>query len=362
MRAGTYATVAHGVVQRFQCKKCGKGLGAQTESMHYYAKRRLDLAEILSRLRGGSSLRDIGRELGHSRTAIANAALRLGRQAMSAHVDLMCHLSFSGSVCFDGLISSVTSQDYPSQITTLGDSELELLLAMTHRVTERGGARTKAQQKRIEQKRSVWCPENGGLTESISLLVDELPRFSGPNILRIDTDEHPIYPKVIAADMALGWYRKHGMLEVRRTAGTAPRTRSNPLFLMNYLDRMIRHRVKEHTRETIAGGRNSTFQMHRMWIFAWDHNTRQPMRVEGRDTRSRAVIAGAPARRLARLEREFYTRRHSLREMPVPESITRVWLARLDSPPVRWSEPQKGFGPRVAKYAKLDLSYGISAG
>ena len=120
--------------------------------------------------------------------------------------------------------------------------------------------------------------------------------------------------------------------------------------------------VKEHTRETIAGGRNSTFQMHRMWIFAWDHNTRQPMRVEGSDPRSRAVIAGAPTRRLARLEREFYTRRHSLREMPVPESITRVWLARLDSPPVRWSEPQKGFGPRVTKYAKLDLSYGISAG
>ncbi|MFW5849130.1 MAG: hypothetical protein ACOCXN_05095, partial [Spirochaetota bacterium] len=64
--------------QRFVCKHCGKGMGMQTESMHYYAKRRLDLADILSRVHGGSSLRDIGRELGCSRMAIANAVVRLG--------------------------------------------------------------------------------------------------------------------------------------------------------------------------------------------------------------------------------------------------------------------------------------------
>jgi transposase-like protein len=325
VRAGTYFTAAHGVVQRFQCRRCGKSLSAQTESMHYYAKRRVDLAEIFSRIRGGSSLRDIGRELGLSRTAIANAALRLGRQAMSSHIDLMCSLKFSGSLSFDGLISAVTSRDYPSQITTLGDSTHELLLAMTHCVTERGGTRTKAQQKRIERRRQVWSPQKGGLTESISLLVRELTRFAGSRALRIDTDEHPIYPTVIDSDAALGWYRKNAMLEVRRTSGAAPRTTSNPLFLMNHLDRMIRHRVKEHTRETIAGGRNSTFQMHRMWIFAWDHNTRQPMRVEGSDARSRAVMAGAPPHLLAKLEREFYTRRHSLRGMRVPESSA-FWL------------------------------------
>ena len=361
VRAGTYLTAAHGVVQRFQCKRCGTGLGAQTESMHYYAKRRVDLPEIFSRIRGGSSLRDIGRELGLSRTAVANASLRLGRQAMSSHIDLMCSLECSGSLSFDGLVSAVTSKDYPSQITTLGDSKHELLLAMTHCVTERGGTRTKAQQKRIERRRKVWSPQRGGLTGSISLLVSELTRFAGPKALCIDTDEHPIYAKVIDSDAALRWYRENRLLEVRRTPGVAPRTTANPLFLMNYLDRMIRHRVKEHTRETIAGGRNSTFQMHRMWIFAWDHNTRQPMRVEGGDTRSRAVMAGAPAHLTAKLDREFYTRRHSLRGLPVPESIRRVWSAELDSPPVRWSEPQKNWGPRVTKFAMQDLRYGSYA-
>ena len=361
VRAGTYLTAAHGVVQRFQCKRCRTGLGAQTESMHYYAKRRVDLPEIFSRIRGGSSLRDIGRELGLSRTAVVNASIRLARQAMSSHIDLMCSLECSGSLSFDGLISAVTSRDYPSQITTLGDSKHELLLAMTHCVTERGGKRTKAQQKRIERRRKIWSPQKGGLTESISLLVRELTRFAGPKPLCIDTDEHPIYAKVIESDAALRWYRGNRMLEVRQTPGSAPRTTANPLFLMNYLDRMIRHRVKEHTRETIAAGRNSTFQMHRMWIFAWDHNTRQPMRVEGSDARSRAVIAGAPAHLLAKLGREFFSRRYSLRGLPVPESIARVWRAELDSPPVRWSTPQTGRGPRVTKFARLDLAYGSSA-
>jgi len=78
--------MAHGDVQRYKCKRCGCGASAQTESMFYFSKRRLDLQRIYSRLRGGSSMRDIGREFGCSRTAIANAVLRLGRQSMAAHI------------------------------------------------------------------------------------------------------------------------------------------------------------------------------------------------------------------------------------------------------------------------------------
>ena len=74
VRDGHYTTIAHGRVQRYRCRQCGCRCSAQSESMHYYAKRRVDLKEIGSRLRGGSSMRDIGRELGCSRTAVANAS------------------------------------------------------------------------------------------------------------------------------------------------------------------------------------------------------------------------------------------------------------------------------------------------
>jgi hypothetical protein len=302
-------------------------------------------------------MRDIGRELGHSRMAIANAALRLGRQAMAASIIMMRGIRFSGHLCFDGLVSAVASRDYPSQITTLGDSVHELVLAITHCVTERGGTRTRTQRERIEARRTIWRPPEGALTDSIRLLVNELSRFARNHRLTIDTDEHPIYKTVVDEDLALSWFRLAERLEVRTTPGSAPRTTMNPLFLVNYVDRMIRHRMKEHTRETVALAQNATMQMHRMWIFAWDHNTRQPIRVNGQDSRSRAEVAGLKPTILARLHREFYTRRISLRRLPVPESMRLAWCNELSTPPVRWAHEQKRFGPEIAEYALRDLAF-----
>lgn len=356
-RAGTYSTIAHGEVQRYRCRLCGTGCSAQTESMHYYAKRRLNLRLIRSRLRGGSSMRDIGRHCGCSRMAIANAALRLGRQSMAAQASMLRGIQGSGSLCFDGLVSAVTTRDYPSQITVLADSKQELIVAMTHCVTERGGRRTPAQEKRIEKRRQEWRPKDRALTESITLLVNELPHHAGPGAFSIDTDEHPIYRAVIARDRALRWYRQAGLLRVRRTPGSAARTTDNPMFILNYIDRMIRHRMKEHTRETFALGRNSTMQMHRMWIFAWDHNASQPRRVKRSRDPSRIEYAERVVNELKALEREFYSWRISLRDVPVDESMRRVWLGQLDTPPVRWKVAQKRTGPTITEYAKRDLRF-----
>jgi hypothetical protein len=302
-------------------------------------------------------MRDIAREVGCSRTAVATAVLRLARQAMAAHIMLMVELEPSQRVCFDGLVSAVATRDYASQITTLGDSERELILAMTHCITERGGQRSHRQRRRRARRAAVWHPQRGALKDSITLLVKELSQFAAPTQLRLDTDEHPIYAQVIAADLALRWYRRHQLLSVHTTPGAAARTVSNPLFLMNYVDRMIRHRLKEHTRESIALAHNATMQMHRMWLFAWDHNTRQPLRVAGSERRSRAELSQIAPALLRRLHREFFHRRFSLRRLPVPESIWRVWAGALATPPVRWRVGQQGAGLRIPVFALRDLSY-----
>ena len=263
---------------------------------------------------------------------------------------------------FDGLVSAVTSRDYPSQITTLVDTTSELLLSMTHCVTERGGTHTAAQRKRVEAKRKVYRPPSGALTESIRLLVKELPLYHHHHRIHLDTDEHPIYRKLIDHDPVLRHLTALDRFTIRRTPGTAPRTTENPLFMVNYIDRMIRHRMKEHTRETIAIARNSTMQMHRMWIFAWDHNVRQPKRVRGTSSTSRAESAGVSRTLIRRVRREFYNRRYSMRSVPIPEPIARVWRCELESPPVRWKVGQKSVGPVIPGYALHDLKLGYIQG
>ena len=84
VRDGTYLTAAHGRVQRYRCRCCRRRLSSQSESIHYYAKRRVNLPRVFARVRGGSSLRDIARSEGLSPDTIGNAVLRLARQAMAA--------------------------------------------------------------------------------------------------------------------------------------------------------------------------------------------------------------------------------------------------------------------------------------
>jgi len=332
--------------------------------MHYYAKRRVELGDVFDRVRGGGSLRDIGRCLGYSRTTVASAVMRLGRQAIACHCALMQGLRLSGPFVFDGLMSAVATRDYPSHITTLVEASTEMVLAMTHCVTERGGRRTASQTRRIKARRAVWRPRINALKDAIALLVRELPRFAeGVFPLCIDTDEYPFYPVALAQDLAMQWYAANGMLVHRRTPGSALRTTANRLFAVNYVDRMIRHRVKEHTRESIAIGRNSSMQMFRMWIFAWDHNVNQPHRVKAAHDECRAIKAGADAKLVDRLTREFFTRRRSLRSVFVPESMRQVWLAQLQTPPLRWKTrgtSEKQF--TVPAYARLDLSFAVPQG
>jgi hypothetical protein len=275
---------------------------------------------------------------------------------MGAQVNLVCGLAGSGKLSFDGLLSVLSSTDYPAQITTLADTESELILAMTHCVSERGGARTDTQRARIEAKRKLWRPSPGALKRSIGLLVNELAGFAPPRPVLIDTDCHPIYRAAIATEPRLRWFRSTGQLEHRQTPGSAPRTAANPLSVLNHIDRMIRHRMKEHTRESIAFGREATFQMHRMWIFAHDYNTRQPLRVAAPERGTRALAAGIRKRVITRMNRHFFSRRISVRGLPVPRSIRQVWRAQLDSPPVRWRVGQRRFGPVIPAYALRDLA------
>jgi transposase-like protein len=359
---GSYSTLAHGEVPRFRCTSCGRTLSAQTESIHYYAKRRLPLKEIHASLVAGASQRDVARRYRCSPMAIQNAVLRLGRQSMGYQAILAAHLNSRSRVVIDGLRSFVTSQDYPCDLTTTVDTEGETILTITHAVFRRGGRMTAFQRRRIKRKDDRWRPPPGEVKGAILLTCRELWNYLRPEFARnavIDTDENPLYRSVLRRDPAMLHFRRGRLVRHRRTAGSAPRTMDNPLFPVNYVDRLLRHRLKEHTRETIAFGRHATLQMSRAWIFAWDHNSRREYRVrrpeEGVHLGQGSVTA-AGCRVIARINREFFSRRVDLARVTVPGSLCRVWLNELTTPPLRWRVGQTGTSVRIPAYARRDLA------
>ena len=362
VRIGTYTTLAHGEVQRYRCRNCGKTTSDQTESIHYYAKRRLPVRAMIASLNSGSSLREIGRRYGYSCAAIRNGVLRIGRQAMAAQILLLNETNQRHQVVFDGLRSFVTSQDYPCDITTVVDRQSEVILTMTHAVRRRGGTVKLKHRKRTKAKYARWTPRAGTTKRAIYLVVRELwnylrPSDNGP--ARVDTDEDPLYRFALYRNLVWQHLKLRDLVVHHTTPGGAPRTFLNPLFPVNYVDRLLRHRVKEHTRETIAFGRHATVQMHRAWIFAWDHNMCREYRVKRPELGlhgEQGVVSGSFLRKV---RRQFCDRRLRIDGRVVPWSIVQVWRNTLQTPPVRWWVGQKGTMVRVPKFALADLAAGL---
>lgn len=358
IRYGHYRSAAHGLVQRYRCRSCGTTASSQTESLHYCAKRRLPLRAIWLSLLGGASQREVARRYRTTPMAVQYAVLRLGRQAMAAQLLLLAGLNPRRRVVFDGLRSFVTSQDYPCDLTTAVESAGEVILSITHTVSRRGGKPRAGQRPRLAQKYAVWRPKRGAMKADISRLSHEIWDYLRPEQERaavIDTDEQPLYRAVLAADQTAIHFRRFQRFAHVRTSSTAPRTRANRLFPVNYVDRLLRHRVKEHTRETIAFGRHATMQMHRCWIFACDHNVNREHRVRAPARGVHAAQGVVEPATTERIRRMLFHRRIFPRDCLVPETLRRVWCAELPTPPHRWRRGQKGTSVRVPAYAIRQL-------
>lgn len=362
VRLGTYQTLAHGEVQRYRCRRCGKTTSDQSESIHYYAKRRLPIRAVIACLNSGSSMREIARRYGFSCTAIRNGVLRIGRQAMAAQILLLNETNPRREIVFDGLRSFVTAQNYPCDITTVVDRQSEVILTMTHAIRRRGGTMTQRQKERASGMYARWTPRPGTTKRAIYHVVRELWNFLHPSEegrVVVDTDEDPLYRYALYRNVVWVHLMLRGLAEHRTTPGSAPRTFFNPLFPVNYVDRLLRHRVKEHTRETIAFGRHSTVQMHRAWIFAWDHNMCREYRVK-RPTLGvhgeQGVVGGSFIRGI---RRHFYDRRLRIHGKTVPWSIVQVWRNMLQTPPVRWRTGQTGTMVKIPAFALRDLAAGL---
>ena len=359
---GSYTTKAHGTVRRYRCRYCGRTCSTQTESMHYAANRRLPLKEIVACLLEGASQREIARRYHTSPMAVHNAIIRLGRQAIAAQTVLLPHLCPRPRLVFDGLRSFVTSQDYPCDLTTLVDAEGETILAITHGVFRRGGQMTRSQRKRMMAKQERWRIPHGTMSRSISTIWHELWNYADLSVNRpaiVDTDQHRGYRRIVERSPVYRHLRIANLAEHRTTSSHAARTAQNPLFPVNYVDRLIRHRLREHTRETIAFARHSAMQMYRMWIFAWDLNTRRKWRVKRPAYGVHAEQGSLDEqgiRVIKRVNREFFSRRIDVHGCVVPQSLAETWRAEVVSPPLRWIVGQKGTTVRVPMYTLRDLA------
>jgi len=341
VRDGHYRSAAHGPVQRFRCRHCGCRFSSQTFSIDYAVKRKVPYRRLFSLLISCAGIRDMGRILSVSPTCITNRISRLARQALAVHADLLSHLPLREQLVADGFESFAVSQYFPNNIQLLAAKDSQYWLFSDYAHLRRKGRMTAYQSRHNKQIQPRFTLGRVTVYESFSQLIRTalLQLESSPlPQLELFTDRHRSYRKALD-DLRP---QDRSALVHHPCSSTAPRTVSNELFSVNYLDREIRKDLAEHTRETVQFARNAVNQMERLAVYRAYHNYFKPYRIgggreEGRITH--AERAGIPGELIRGELKSFFTRRRFLSRVKGTMIRDRmVWLRAIKTPLKQFAE------------------------
>ena len=218
--------------------------------------------------------------------------------------------------------------------TILVGARSQFVYAADHATMRRKGRMTEGQKLRRAALDRRYRPDPGGSTTSFARVALESLRVLSDGCrpeLTLWTDEHRAYTRAIRHSPCLAAIQDAGRLIHRTISSRAARTRANPLFPVNYLDREFRKDLHEHVRESVCFGRNVNRQMERLTLYLWWHNYRKSHRAKT-DSRSHAEVAGYDPGRIKEGLRSIWVRRAWLSKTVLTESMRDSWLRARDTP------------------------------
>jgi len=275
LRKGFRPTKVVGPVPRFQCRLCGKGFSQRTFDIDYWVHRPVDYRLVQNLLVGGSGLRQACRTMGVSTRLLANRHFRLARQSLALHSQCLDGFRLQEALVFDGFESFTFSQYYPSNLNLLVTSDSQFVLGLNATILRRKGKMTEDQKKRRTSLETKWRASPSAITNSSKELLTygcHLSFGAGTVPIVIRTDEKKEYARALRHNPFYGPWIEEGLLVHSTISSKASRTRHNPLFPVNYLDRQLRKDLAEHVRETVRFARRIEHSLERAMIHLAHHN------------------------------------------------------------------------------------------
>jgi hypothetical protein len=341
---GSFPTKTRGTIHRFICKHCGTTCSTQTFSIHYWTHSTLDLCLLDDRLYAGSGYRQIGRDTGLGYRVLKNRYQRIARNYLNLFDAFLEDQWFPENVAFDGFESFIRSQYFPVNYHLMVGAESQFSYMVNAEVLKRKGSMTRGQKQRREQIAEHWQPRRAGIRRSCESLFRSaaslLTGYGGERPWIIDTDMKKEYPLAMQEVREFRELMEKGIILHRKTSSRAARTRDNPLFPVNYLDRELRKNSASHVRETVRQDREVNMAMVRMIILLGHHGFRKPFRIDNRkdidSQKTHADMTGLPGGPRYRWAFErLYTHRHVWsHQKDRGEWKRQVWKREYANPPV----------------------------
>jgi len=299
-------------IQRFLCKACKKSFSTQTFSTTYWQKRPDIGLKLITKVTGGMADRQIARDLDVAPETVTRQIARLGRHCLLFHQFVMQNCPPPSEIVVDGFESFEFSQYFPMHHHVAVEKETDFFIYFTDSELRRKGRMT-AYQKRRRQKLEMTLgrPDPKAIEKDMKELLVVVLRDLEKAI--VYSDDHPAYRR------ALKQIRTR--VEHKITPGKAHRDRRNNLWVINLLDRLIRHCNANHTRETLAWSKRRQGSAYRLVIMLVWRNYMNGRREKTRGSPTPAMVKG--------LMDHHLTRSELLQE--------RLFRTRCELPP-RWAE------------------------
>ena len=341
---GTYYTKARGRIQRFSCRHCGKTCSTQTFSIHYWTHFDVDFKDLDDRLNSCSGYRQIGRSLSLSYRVLKNRCQRLARNYLNLFDSALAGFNLPEDIAFDGFESYLRSQYIPNNFNIAVGCTSRIPYGFSLNLLRRKGAMTKTQKRNRAMLDAVWRPKRHDLVDGCKTVFrDVLSLYMNrPELspFTFYTDEKKEYK--VALDELPEWQHLSNLHIVAHEtiSSRAVRTKDNPLFPVNYLDREIRKNFAAHARETVRGDREISMAMSRMAIGIGYHTFKKPFhitniaRTEGQKTHADMVnLLSTDDARLA--FEGLYSNRYVWTHQKLhAQWMADIWQMRKKNPPI----------------------------
>lgn len=345
---GYTKNITFGVVPRFRCKSCGRTFSAQTFSIDYYAKKKIDYIKLLEHLVTSSGMLDMSRIFNMRVETIENRIERLAKFALAIQSDLLKILPFKENIAADGFETFSYSQYYPCHINIFAGSESEFIYLMGFSNLRRKGSMTEAQKERRSELEAHGRADPKAIEKSfrnitknmIQMIVEKEVTINSGKV-SLFTDEHKAY---LRAFKEIDNFKEH--ISHQTVSSKAARMVSNPLFPINYYDRLQRKDLSDHARETMQAAKCPSAMMARAVVYRFYHNVLSPRRVkESRkgNSETHAERAGVSSEAVKCMVARRWGKRPFLGTVDLGIEELNTWFCR-------WKNPNRDMKRRIPKY------------
>ena len=328
---GTHKTKAFGVVQRYKCKECNRTFSTQTFSLNYYLKIKTNFSLLFEQFNSVNSDCFIARHFRMSFDSVQLRRDRLARNALFLQTKLLEPHKIEEPVCIDGFESYTKSKYYPTNLNIIVGSKSLFIYYFTVSLQRRKGAMSPKQKNRCLIEYTGKSFSDSRLYIQFKELLTYLEGRVRDDCIEIRTDEHRTYKQVIENE---GSAVKLSILHTR-TPSTQPRTKKNPLFPVNYIDRLIRKDCPNHRRKTVCQAKNDRNMSSRFVTYIVSHNFFKPKHILSRkmtEHEHHCSGFGIDTETVRYWKELFLKARFFRSKIELPKYFDDIWFKRIPTP------------------------------